>query len=378
MRIIIVDTYYAQFLKNHYRKQVDLARAGADEQRRSLLNANFGTSDFYSHNLESLGCETLDLIANCIPLQRIWAQENNIPFPPLLHTPRRARYIPLLGPWLRSLTAMMDIAMAQIRAFKPDIVYCQDLSFFPEEVMREVKRETKLVVGQVASPLPAASFLRGYDLIITSFPHFVPRLRAMGIASEYLRIGFDERVLAKLGDTDKDIAASFVGGITPHHGNTLPLLEYLAKNTNIIFFGYGKCQLPFFSPIRKRHHGEVWGMDMYRALARSRITLNRHINVAENYANNMRLYEATGVGTMLVTDLKDNLGEIFEVGSEVVAYKSKEEAAELIRYYTEHPKEAAAIAAAGQARTLREHTYAKRMEQLVPILKRYLDMKLRS
>lgn len=137
-------------------------------------------------------------------------------------------------------------------------------------------------------------------------------------------------------------------------------------------FGYGADSLPFASPIRQRHGGEVWGMDMYRALARSRITLNRHINVAENNANNMRLYEATGVGAMLLTDRKDNLHELFEIGKEVVAYSSKEEAAELVRHYLDHPQEAEQIAKAGQVRTLREHTYAQRMQELVPILKRHL------
>jgi spore maturation protein CgeB len=111
---------------------------------------------------------------------------------------------------------------------------------------------------------------------------------------------------------------------------------------------------------------------MYRALARSHVTLNRHINVAENYANNMRLYEATGVGTLLITDHKDNLGELFDVGKEVVAYSSPEEAADLMRYYLDHPEEASEIARAGQARTLREHTYQRRMEELVGILQRFV------
>jgi spore maturation protein CgeB len=57
----------------------------------------------------------------------------------------------------------------------------------------------------------------------------------------------------------------------------------------------------------------------------------------------------------------------------VVAYSSQEEAAELIRYYMANPARAEEIARAGQARTLREHTYAYRMEELVPILKRYLE-----
>jgi hypothetical protein len=201
----------------------------------------------------------------------------------------------------------------------------------------------------------------------------VPRLREKGIASEYFRIGFDTRVLEKLGNVEKDVAASFVGGISRHHDKAIPILEYLASTTPIQFFGYGAPTLASGSPILPRHHGEVWGLDMYRALARSRITLNRHINVAENYANNMRLYEATGVGSLLITDQKDNLHELFEVGKEVVAYSSQEEAAELIRHYLAHPEEAEAIARAGQARTLSEHTYQHRMEELVPILQHYLE-----
>jgi spore maturation protein CgeB len=112
---------------------------------------------------------------------------------------------------------------------------------------------------------------------------------------------------------------------------------------------------------------------MYRSLARSRITINRHINVAENYANNMRLYEATGVGAMLLTDKKDNLGDLFEIGKEVVAYTSVDEAIELIQYYLEHSNEANEIALAGQRRTLSEHTYEHRMKELLPLLDRYLS-----
>ena len=165
---------------------------------------------------------------------------------------------------------------------------------------------------------------------------------------------------------------SFVGGISRHHGGAIPLIEHMVEQVGMRVFGYGAEALPSSSPIRSSHGGEVWGLDMYRALARSRITLNRHINVAENNANNMRLYEATGVGTLLLTDLKDNLSDLFEVGREVLAYSSKEEAAEMVSHFIARPAEAQKIAAAGQARTLKEHTYFHRMQELVPLLKRYL------
>ncbi len=111
---------------------------------------------------------------------------------------------------------------------------------------------------------------------------------------------------------------------------------------------------------------------MYQALHNAKISLNLHIDAAGNNANNMRLYESTGVGAMLLTDHKDNLHTLFEPGQEVVAYRSQEECSELIGYYLSHEAERQAIAAAGQARTLKEHTYAHRMQELVDILSQSL------
>ncbi len=374
MKIVIVDTYYAAFLARFYAQQNGLAAADYNTQLQTLLSACFGTADFYSRHLNDLGCEAQDLVVNCVPLQQTWASINHVPLSQLaLRVPHRLFRVPLFGKFLADLPGLMNVAVAQIKAAKPDVLYCQDLSFFPGEVLHELKQHVRLIVGQIACPLPPEPFLNGYDLILTSFPHFVGRLRGLGLKSEYFRIGFDERVLSLLGAVEKDIEFSFVGGISRHHGGAIPLLEYLTEQTDIRVFGYGADSLPSASSIRQRHGGEVWGMDMYRALARSRITLNRHINVAENNANNMRLYEATGVGAMLLTDRKDNLHELFEIGKEVAAYSSKEEAAELVRHYLDHPQEAEQIAKAGQARTLREHTYAQRMQELVTILKRHLN-----
>jgi len=373
MRIVLLDTYYPRFLAAYYAGQPRLADATFEEQRQSLLDQVFGTSDFYSRHLQALGHDAQDLVVNCTSLQKTWAQEHRVHYSALaLRLPQRLLRLPVLGPWLSELPGLVEIAVEQIKATRPEVLYCQDLWFLSPQKLAELRPYIKLIVGQIASPLPPEAYLKGYDLIMTSFPHFAPRLRAMGVAAEYFRIGFDTRVLELLGKVEQDVGASFVGGISRHHGKALPMLEYLARSTPIEFFGYGADSLSRSSPIVPRHNGEVWGLEMYRALARSRVTLNRHINVAENNANNMRLYEATGVGALLITDRKDNLGELFEVGKEVVAYASPEEAAEKIRYYIAHPEEARAIARAGQARTLRDHTYQRRMEELVPVLERYL------
>lgn len=372
MKILIVDTYYPGFLRRYYKKN-GVSRFSYQEQKQALLSACFGTSNFYSCHLNELGHDASDIIANCIMLQLQWARENRFKVNRVATRmmPKWQR-VPVVGKLLIASRGLLSILVEQIRLEHPDVLYIQDLSLIPPSLLRTLKSHVGLMVGQIASPLPASEYLAPYDLILTSFPHFVDRIREMGISSEYFRIGFDPIVLGRIGIQEKRYPCTFVGGISRAHTHGTQLLEEIARHTPVQFFGYGKNILPRSSVIRRLHHGEVWGLDMYRTLAQSHITLNRHIDVSGNFANNMRLYEATGCGAMLLTDAKANLQDLFDVGNEVVAYNSPDEAVELIKYYTAHPDERDAIARAGQARTLRDHTYQTRMQELSGILAKYL------
>jgi spore maturation protein CgeB len=86
----------------------------------------------------------------------------------------------------------------------------------------------------------------------------------------------------------------------------------------------------------------------------------------------MRLYESTGVGTMLLTDYKDNLHTLFGVDTEVAVYHNAQDCLGKIDYYLTHEKERQQLAEAGQHRTLNEHTYHHRMQEFVEIIKPYL------
>lgn len=375
MKILIVDSYYPRFLQGVL-EQIQQGQPGHDAMLERLLSLRFGTADFYSRNLRALGHDARDLVFNCEPLQRQWALEHGMGLlGGGLRLPGRLARLPLLRRLVPPDESLLQIAIRQIQAFKPDVLYLQDLNLFTPAVLDQLRAEGSIrkAVGQIACPLPEWGMLHGLDMILTSFPHYVGRFRERGIASEYFRIAFDPMVLQEIGQPARDLACTFVGGISPSHAGRLRLLETLARETDITFFGYGAADLPRNSPIVPRHQGETWALDMYRALARSRITVNVHIDVAENFANNMRLYEATGCGALLLTDEKDNLAQLFEPGREVVTYRTPDEAVEKIRHYIARPEEAAAIAAAGQARTLREHTYPQRMEELSGILARLLS-----
>lgn len=371
MRFLIVDTYYPRFLRYFRKRYPQLQNASYKEYLAMLLNQAFGTSDYYSYNLRSLGHQAEDLILNDYLLQQKWAKEHNLSIPSskLIDS---LRSLPLVYRFLGRPGWIQAIALAQIEKYHPDILYIHDLTILNPESLREAKKHCKFLIGQIASPQPPHKYIKEFDLILTSFPHFVVRLRKIGINSEYLKIGFEPRILSKIGNCKRTYDVAFIGSYSYYHQHGTKILERVASELSVDFWGQGLGLFSLLSPIRKKFHGEAWGLDMYRILAQSKIVINRHIDAAENYANNMRLYEATGMGAMLITDEKKNLGELFEVGKEIVTYKDSEDLINKIRYFLNHEEERQKIDRAGQKRTFREHTYFKRMKELIKILEKYL------
>lgn len=81
-----------------------------------------------------------------------------------------------------------------------------------------------------------------------------------------------------------------------------------------------------------------------------------------------RNFEIPGCGNFLLTSNADNLGDYYQKGKEIVIYKDVKDLIDKIRYYLVHDEEREAIAKAGYRRTLRDHTYEKRFNEIFKII----------
>jgi len=364
MKFLIVDTYYPAFIHHHYTSHPGLENQPYAEQWRVMMDQCFGTADFYSFNLNIHGCEAEEVVVNCDALQRQWAREHDF---------RLWAMYPLYRLSGRIRKWQLAVLKAQVEDIRPDVLYIHNLNFPGSEFLKEIKKSSKLIVGQIAAPFHKDLDLTPYDLLVTSFPHYMDEFRKRGLNSEYLPFAFDVRILAHLDPCALKYQVTFAGGYSSRHARGIEVFEQLSQQVPVDFWGYGIDSIPASSPILTHFHGELWGLEMYRVLAQSNISLNRHVDVAENYANNMRLYEVTGVGTCLVTDWKENLAELFEPDTEIITYSCAEDCIEKVRYLLDHDDEREAIAHAGQRRTLGEHTYHQLMEKLADIVDCYLQ-----
>jgi len=344
MKIAILDSYYPEVIKAI---PFDPS-CSYESQLAAVLGRQFGTAAFYSNNLRALGHECIDIITN--------------------------------HPGLMSMRSLES----QLSEFQPDVVFLQDLSI-------EFNYKPALVAAQFSCPWAGDRNVQKAQIAFTSFPHYVPRIEALGVKAVYLPLAFEPSILdyeqIDVRDVDdvgprfingsvierkRDIDISFVGGVgrSLHWQQGTDVLEAVAAAfpERFQWWGYGLDRLSADSPLRRCYKGEAWGRAMFDIYRRSKIVVNRHGEVAEGFANNMRMYEATGCGALLLTD---NQTDLFEEGNEILTYRSTDDAVQKLRQFADRPPEYSLgrdIAHFGQQRTLRDHTYAQRMKTISEVL----------
>jgi hypothetical protein len=386
MRILVLNADYPRFLDWLYDSQFGLDGASYAVQMSARNASLFGVADFYSRNFAALGHSAAEIHVNNARLQAAWARERGMAIEEPAALVRRSTSLPgwLLRatapfkPMLRPLARKIGLApgldnqaetilLAQIEDFKPDVVLNQDTFYVDVGLMRRIKSiGNPILVGQIGVTPSRGVDWSVYDLILSQLPSTVSYFRRLGVRAEVNHLAFEPAVLEFLPPApDVDIEVSFVGTVSPDHRQRVALLEAVAQRYDLKLFGNPPRALPVSSPLHRCFQSEVWGAEMYQVLRRSKISLNSHIDMAGREAGNMRLFEATGVGAFLLTDFKDNLHTLFAPGREVAAWRSIDDCLEIIARAARDGEGCAAVAAAGQARTLAQHTYRHRAAEIL-------------
>jgi spore maturation protein CgeB len=363
MRFLILDHYYPEFIAATYRASPGLQRRSFAEQQAALDAGLFGESQFQAAALRGLGHEALHLPVNVQPLLAALAQERDIP---LRRGAVQFRLRRGIVPWLvlggrtRSAESLLPGIADRLGA---DVVHVQCMDVLDPAVVADMQRPGRRITGQTAAPKPVREGLGPYDLVFSSLPNYVDHFRREGVRAELLPLAFAPEVSERVEvRDDRDVAVSFVGSISSAHRRRSELLNALvADGVSLDLWSTGIVE-------GAQRHPPVWGRDMYAVLGRSQMTLNSHGEHAAGHANNLRLFEATGMGALLLTEEASNLESLFAPGAEVVTYRDARSLARAIAHFVAHPDEARSIAEAGRRRTLRDHTWPIRTGQMLELM----------
>lgn len=358
-------------------------------------------SDLYRNNA-LLASQSFDVQLNrfredCFQWIMSWGKYNNDPDVEIIETVLNS--FPLQNAWGNGTFSgrqdwMTGIVLEQIKAMKPHVCLLYSPEIFTSEIISRIKESCPHVIigGYDGMNRQNISKYDGYDFVITCSPFISDYYSRHGIPTFPMCFGFDEDILRLTVVREKQYDVSFSGSFFPGiHNDRFDLISYLNKfvkvsvcsefahSPNGSFISrhvYRELKtIPFnrvvdYLRLYKRNIGPLYGLEMFQFLRDSRVVLNMHGDKI-GFAANIRLFEATGVGSCLLTDWKENLPDLFEPGKEVLAYHSIEEAKDIAQYCLNHPEYTRQIALNGQKRVFADYSQRRTVPEVISFVKSF-------
>lgn len=370
-KLLELTTQYDKYLSVFYNQHKNVENLSYDELFSELVEDAFAESDFIHRELNKMGIESKVIFCNNRSLQDKYKK-------------------------IKGEISYFDILLAQIRDYMPDVIWISDMCYFSLEETKVIKaclipKKIKLV-GFHFTVLSNAFRQRAtlYDQIYTGNKAFLNLMKEDGLPVYLLRHAFEPSVLDHVAVKEKKNEICFLGSIIigeNMHNNRIEMLcELIKEKIPYIFYGniYGSVHeivqksgdretMYTMTEIIKNMEPGVFGINYYTVMNQYSICLNLHALCSDNYgAGNMRMFEATGMGTCLLTDNKSENTELFDTDREIVVYESFDDMVQKSRWLIENPEMGRKIAAAGQRKTLKKYTYRNKAE----CLNEYIQMLL--
>lgn len=256
----------------------------------------------------------------------------------------------------------------------PDVVIvCHDF-LWPDEVS-ELKRRSR---AQVAMWFPdvLANFGRcffmnaPYDGLFFKDPFIIFRLRDV-LASPvyYIPECFNPAKHVLGGDEigDPEAYRCDIATAGNQHSYRVAFFKHLA-HYDVKIWGSPAPLWMNSGPVFRMYQGRpVYNDDKARAFRAAKIVVN-NLAYSEIWGVNVRTFEAAGIGAFQMVDWRPGLGQLFEDGRELVAFRGIADLKQKIDHWLPRDDERREIAEAGKRRAHKEHTYEHRLKMLLDTL----------
>jgi hypothetical protein len=343
----------------------------------------------YAENLLAKGHEVFVSMADHYFIQRAWAKENNINIDidkmdtlyrqweiiKNIHSqnkPFRIFYKTILKLGYKDIISFYNkILFKQIEMFNPDLIWNIGNTIFKHNLFDNFKNCLKIV--EIDGAVTVEKNLNKYDFVRCSLPSHAKDLKINNIDFQQYSFAFESKWLKNIEKKEKKIDLGFIGSLSPIHKGRIKYLEFLCNHfENIKIWAPTLAGVDKNSPIRKVYEGELVGIDNLQKMAEIKIVLNYQVDTSNDYCDNIRLFETTGVGAFLLTDMKNNLSNFYTIGEEIIAHQGAESSLNLIKYYLKNEKEREIIAQKGQKKTLIQYSYKEQIELFLDYLNYFL------
>jgi spore maturation protein CgeB len=281
-------------------------------------------------------------------------------------------------------------SLRMVEACRPDLVLVLNgLHVFPEdhsEQMDQIREMgTKTAIWFADDPYFTDLTKRiapHYDYVFTHEFNCVPYYREIGCTeSHYLPLAVPVslfRPMAVENSFRSDIC--FIGNAFPNRIAFFnQIAPYLTKK-RVVIIGALWDQLTHYALLANQIRlGWVPVQETIQYYNGAKVVINLHRSPFEDgysknnrnipaYSINPRTYEISACGVLQLTDIREDLSRLYTPGYDIATYTGAEELIHKIEYYLHHEEEREQIALRGLRKTLQEHTFKKRLKQLLKVV----------
>lgn len=370
--LLLMEDYQRSYTKA-IKKDPKVSSLNYQDCSQALFGKQIYYGDTYLKAFSNQGYDTQQIVPTCLPLQYKWAEENGVWVPPEWSNKSSLQWY-----WRRFLKSdpepwsIHKILTEQIKQLKPQFLWIFSGVPVSTKQLKEWREYAKHIILWWACPLDRQMPYRHFDLILSGIPNLAKYFNIRGFNAVHMPHAFDERILEKVSlPTEKIHKVGFIGSLSASHLERILFLDQLSRQVDIDFYGSGSKLLSKDNPLRQNYYHPVWGEELYKTYASYLMVIHKNIGIAGRSFSAKRLFEATGMGTCVVTEASDDHRELFKPDEEIVTFSCLEECVEKIKYLLDNPQKAIEIGKKAQQRTLSEHTYANRVQELTSHLKEF-------
>ncbi len=292
----------------------------------------------------------------------------------------------LLQPFGESIGSAWEDNMNQrlikvSRAYQSDLVFILKGEILQAETLAALKKSARQVVSWwVDDPVlyfqnypQVASQLKLIDTLFVFDHGCFDELKDFGVSNlAHLPCAYDPAVYyqKQVGLRDRKRFKCEVGLIANFYPERGKLLQHM-QGLDVAIWGSGWksfAGLKLFPPDTLRAK-RLAGSDVAKVYNIARICPNAHHSQSRIGGLNMRTYEIPAAGGFELVDYIPGMEDQFELGKEMIVYRSPEHFRELAEYYLAHDDERSAVIQQGRERVLRDHTYQQRMKKVFETIK---------
>lgn len=375
MKIFLrISHLYPSIINYFINKYPDYKNKSYKELLNNLHLERFSVSNFYTYELKKLGYKCYEIISNIDFLQKKWLQENNV-----------------------CAIGTNNILLEQIKYYKPNIIFIGNADLCQKQFIEELRKfkSVEKILAYHCAPFTKKIIdnLKNVDGIVTCTKGYLKKIKLINNQKKlYLPHAFFQFSKNMIKNKKRKIDLTFIGSIflsQKLHDNRIDFVYQVMKNFNknsfiainfskfflikiIWHFFFTLLSFNFFQKftnlfkiifIYLKSNKPIFGKDMYKVLENSKIVINKHIEDTK-YAGNMRIFETTGSGSLLVSDNKKDLSEFFNINEEIITYKSNTDLIKKCKFFLKNNLHREKISSKGYKKTINKHNYLLRAKKM--------------